>query len=723
MSESMVNRILIFVLVFAITACSTTRVLQDGQYRLAENSIEISEHKKEVKPSQLSPYIKQKAQTWNPLICVYNWSGKNENTAWSRFMREKGVAPLVYNPDMVNVSIENMKRHLEYLGYYNSDIRTEIKTKNKKVKVKYIVTPGYRYKIARLDFILPERGELKNDFLADTASVSIKVGDFLSEESLEKESLRSSSKLREEGYYTLTKNHYSFFADTLQSPGVALLEMRINEFTRNETEKEAREFKKFNFGDVNVSYPKSLKIREKLINNLTVVYPGDRYSESAVNRTYSRLSSVNVFGNVNVELNQSGEDTVDCNINLNPSRLQGFRLNMEASSNSSGLLGLSPELSYFHKNIFRGGEVLNLSLMGNFQFKTSEDVKSTEFGISTGLSLPRFVFIPYRFFKGSIPRTDIKLSYNYQDRPEYIRNIISTSFGYTGNHKKLYYQVYPLQLNVVHLTSTNSNFFEMIYENPFMKTAYQDHFDLGLGGSLYYTTNPKTNPRNSYHYFSFQFNLAGNLLSAFKPLMKKDEFGSGMIWGTPYSQYVRGEVSAGKTWRFGEENNYSIATRVLAGAGYAYGNSFVLPFEQHFYSGGANSLRGWQARAVGPGLAKRDESFVIPNQTGDIKLEANVEYRFPLFWKFEGATFVDVGNIWTLQENTEANGKGRLSKDTIIKGLASDFGFGLRVDLTFILVRLDLGLQMHDPSYGWVYGNDWLKGRRRAIHFGVGYPF
>ena len=243
---------------------------------------------------------------------------------------------------------------------------------------------------------------------------------------------------------------------------------------------------------------------------------------------------------------------------------------------------------------------------------------------------------------------------------------------------------------------------------------------------LYYTTNTEAIPRTSFFYTRLQFDIAGNMLSLFKPAMRKDANGSGMIWDTPFSQFVRGEITLGRTWIFGKNDGQSIATRLIAGAGYAYGNSSALPFEKHFYEGGANSLRGWQARTVGPGLAPMDKSFVIPNQTGDMRLEANIEYRFDMFWKFAGAVFIDAGNVWTLQAgNSEDNKEGLFSWNTFGKSIAANWGAGLRLDFGFLLLRLDLGLKVHDPArYNrWVRPDLWFKKDGYALHFGVGYPF
>jgi outer membrane protein assembly factor BamA len=709
-----------------LLSCSTTRVLQDGEYRLAGNRIEISDDK-DFNPNTLDPYLKQKHKGWSPFLNVYNWSN-GKGKGWDKFVQKIGVAPVVYAPELVDVSIESIEDHLEYLGYYDSHTESEIKVKKKRVYVTYKVELGERLPIKDVEISLPERGEFCQAFLQDTVNMTVKPGDYLSEAALEAETERSANFLKNQGFYSFSKNHYFFEADTLAYPDSAILKLRINEYTRNESQKGAQPIRKFYINDVNIAYPKSMEIREKVLTDLNLIKPGDVYSDDIVNNTYSRFSALRMFSSVNIEMTQVDTNLVDCEISLSQSKNQGFKVNLEASTNSSGLLGVSPQLSYYHKNIFRGGEWLNLSFMGNFQFKFNEDVRSNEFGVSGSLSLPKFLLLPYRYFKGAIPRTDFNASYNYQSRPEYTRNIISTSYGYNGNVKnRFYYQIYPLQLNVVKLFDLDEDFYKTLANDPFLRNAYQNHFDLGSGATLYYTSSASANPQESYFYSRLQLDVAGNVLRAFNPLMRKDINGSGMIWNTPYSQFVRGELTLGKTWVFGRNSGQAIATRLLAGAGYAYGNSSGLPFEKHFYAGGANSLRGWQARTVGPGLSPRDTSFVIPNQTGDMKLEANIEYRFNMFWKLAGAVFADAGNVWTLQhKSAEVNTESIFLKETFTESIAANWGVGLRLNFGFLLLRVDMGMKIHDPARPdnkWVAPEDWLRKDNYALHFGVGYPF
>ncbi len=716
--------------VVALFSCSTTKVLQDGEYRLAKNTIKVT-NDKDFNADGLMSYVKQKSNSsvifnLNPFLNVYNWQN-GRGKGWDKFVRKIGVAPVIYNPDLVDKSVDNIRQHLEYMGWYDSKVNSEVSVKRKLVKVNYLVEVGKRYVIDSITVTLPDNPEFEAAFWKDRPNSLLQEGCWLSEELLDKEIDRCASVLRNDGFYTFSKNQFFFEADTLSHDGKAVLHLSVKEYTRNESEQNSVPIRPFYINEIDISYPQTLNFRQKALRNFNTIVPGSRYSEDAVAQTYERFSSIPVFNSVNIEMNQVDTNLVDCSIRLAQSKTQGFKVNLEASVNSSGLFGISPQVSYYHKNIFKGGERFNLSFMGDFQFRTKDKVRSNEFGVNAGLSFPKFLILPDKLFKGSIPRTDLNISYNYQDRPEYKRNVISTSYNYNGStKKKLFYQYYPLQLSIIRLFALNPDFYESLASDPFMRNAYQDHFDLGASTTLYYTTNPSTKPRTTFFYTRFQFDLSGNLLSAFKPFMKKNQTGAGMLWNTPFSQYVRAEITVGKTWFLGQRENHSIATRFNVGAGWAYGNSTALPFEKHFYAGGANSMRGWTARSLGPGLSQRDLTFKIPNQTGDVKMEMNIEYRFPLFWQFDGAIFADAGNIWTLKdEGTPESALSRLQWNTLGDSIAADWGLGLRLDFDFLLIRLDWGMKVHDPARqnSWLKPGEWFKSDGYALHFGVGLPF
>ncbi len=687
------------------TGCATQR-LAEGEYRLAGNKIKVEG--KQISSSELTSYLAQKPSA--------SFLG----------IRRPGAPLVVHDDSQVRTSADNIENHLEYIGYYGSKVTSEVEYKRNRAYVTYHVFPGKRYTIRSIDFELPQDEEFRKEFETDKPRITIKEGQYLAESTLEAETVRSAEFFRNRGYYGFDKSFYFCEADTLSHDGTAALTMAIRDYPRNGSPEEAKPHRKFSIGNVTLSYPKEIPIRTYVLEELNVLHPGMPYSERAVNATYSRLSNLSVFNSVNVTMNPVSDNVVDCDINLLNGGVQGFKANLEASVNSTGLFGISPQLNYFHKNFFHGGELFNLGLKGNFQFKTKDKVRSTEFSVSSTLRIPKLIGLPNSLFRGpNLPHTDLTLGFSYQDRPEYKRMMISTSFGYTGTFRRNFtYQFFPFQANIVRLLGDISeSFAERLVEDLFLLNAYSDHFDMGMGGMLYYTTDPTPIPKRTYTYGRLSFDLAGNVLSLFNSAMPTNQVNQHTIWQIPYAQYVRGELQLGQTFRFGDGDTQAVALRFLVGAGYGYGNSTTVPFEKQFYAGGANSMRGWQARALGPGRVQPwSEYFLIPSQTGDFKMEANVEYRFPIVWKLEGALFADAGNVWNLRLADYMEGSN-FSFDTI----AADWGMGIRVNLDFILVRIDLGLKVYEPcrpAGERLIGPElWLKGGNFALHFGVGYPF
>ena len=719
--------------VLLLAGCSTTRMLADDEARLAENKVVVTNDPK-YNASSLVPYIKQKANSEvlgqvNPFLYVYNWQN-GKGGGWDRFCQKLGQAPVVFDESLIDDSVQSMLNHLEYEGYYGSDIEPQATVKNKLARVRYEVELGKRFPIRNIDYQVQDTA-LASLLAADSAHFTVRRGDWLSQESLEAESERLSRLFRNNGYWGFSKNYFFFYADTTTVRDTADLIVRIEDYTRNESEENARPHRKYKIGNVALMPQPGMKVRQKFLHNLNQLQPGEMYSEEKINQTYDRFSSIPLFSSVNMLLRESSFDStaVDCSIMLSQARLQAIKLNLEGSFNSVGLFGVAPSLSYSHKNLFGGGEVLSLGFRGNFQFMLHEPVRSNEFSVSSGLGIPWYPSFVWKMPKINLPQMDINFSYNYQNRPEYTRNIVTGTYGFSWNvSKRFYYQIYPLQLSAVKASRMDEDFYASIID-PYLKNAFRSHLDLGGGGMFYFTTNSTVNPKVTYFYTRFQFDVSGNVASLVGNLLNP---GAGQqadrkIFGVPYSQYVRGELQAVETVRLGDADQYALAVRALAGAGLAYGNSLSLPFEKLFYAGGANSMRGWRARAVGPGTAPRDTSFAIANQSGDMHLEANVEFRFPVFWKLQGAVFLDAGNVWNIRaadlDGASRDPRSLFSFQNLAKSTAVSGGLGARLDFGLVLVRFDLGLRIHDPASGkWMGAKDWFSGNY-AFHFGIGYPF
>ncbi len=707
-------------ILFALGGCSTTRTLPDGTFRLAENKVAIV-GTKDIKISDISPYIKQSPNNyfvfgWNPFLNIYNWrdgSGKGLDKIWAKI----GTPPVQFSYPSMTGSLDNIRNHLEYLGYYGSEVSSRIDTVRRLVKVTYTVKPGRRYGIDSIEYVLPEDSpDFRHEFKLDLDKSLVKTGGFLSEQLLENESDRSAAYFNELGYYDFSKNNYFFEVDTLG--GAAALKYVIKNYNRNESPADASPLVKYRFGNVSVTRSSNIRFRDNVIKRLNKIHSGNLYSVNTVNTTYSRLAALKLFNGVAVGLTPTDSCTIDCNIRLSESSVQGIKTDLEFSTNSSGLLGLAPKLSWYHKNIFHGAEWLTIDLAGNFQFMPRSNIKSTELSVSGSLSFPRFIGLPETVFKKDVPRTEIKMSYSYQNRPEYRRNIASVSYGYNGSfNSSFFYQLNPFRCNFVKLYDMSDEFLDFIIKNPSLVDMFIDHIDMGVGGMLYYTTNSDLVPKTSYRYARLNFDLSGNFLKL---------CGLERLFGLDYSNYIRGELSLGRTLRFGQNDGQALALRLVAGAGYdlsPFTNS--LPYEKLFFVGGASSMRGWQSRTLGPGSYRMDQQYstgLIPSQSGDMRLELDLEYRFRMFWKLEGALFAETGNIWNINK-----GGYDFNIKNFYESLAADWGAGLRVNLNFLLLRLDLGLKLHDPSrelgQRWLGPDKWFTDNGYAIHFGVGYPF
>lgn len=720
-------------MLLAAASCSTTKVLAPDESRLVENKVVIT-NGRTYDPASLNPYIQQKSNyyiigKWHPSLYIYNWqNGKGKG--WDRFCQKIGQEPVVFDPGLVDESVKRMVDHLRYQGYYYSTISPVIKENKQLAKVEYDVTLGKQFPIRTIDYQVRDT-TLAALMAGDSARFTVRRGDFLSEENLEKESERLASHFRNNGYWGFSKNYFFFYADTTTYRDQADLIVKLENYTRNEKAENAREHRRYTIGNVTLMPQRGMRVRQKFLQNLNNLHPGELYSEEKINQVYSRFSSIPLFSSVNMMLREAEYDStaVDCRIFLQQARLQSVKVNLEGSFNSTGLFGVTPSLSYTHKNLFGGGEVFSLGFRGNFQFMFRNPTRATELAVSTGLKIPWYPDFIMRMPFINLPQMDINFVYNYQNRPEYTRNIVTGNFGFNWNiAKKFYYQFYPARLSAVNATRIDSTFLRHLAD-PYLRNSFRSHIDLGGAGTFYYTTNTSVNPKVTYFYTRLQYDMSGNLarLLGRTGIFKKGDMGEYLIAGIPFAQYIRAEVQAVGTFRMGDKKQYALAVRALAGAGFAYGNSVSLPFEKLFYAGGASSMRGWRARSVGPGMAPRDTSFAIANQSGDMHLETNVEMRFPLFWKLEGAVFADIGNVWNIVAD-DLDGQARDPRSiftfkNLFRSTAIDAGLGARVDFGMVLIRFDLGLKVYDPYKQSFMGlTDWWNGNY-AFHFGIGYPF
>ncbi len=444
-------------------------------------------------------------------------------------------------------------------------------------------------------------------------------------------------------------------------------------------------------------------------------------------------------------------------IKLSPSIAQSFTVELEGNI-TSGRFGAASNFLYRNTNIFGGAEILDVKfkLELNNQEEASAVEKSyfsdTEYGVNTSIKFPNLIlpFTTRKFYLKYLPKTSFSLGYNYRNNSSYQRILFSSAMGYTWkSSKNLSHQLNILEFSSVKLKNLNLNYLAQLLNTGQFDEKY-DHLILGSSYSVSFNSQ-KVNKLQNFHYVMFKFEIAGNLINLINNSLKSEKIGYGdylkhvlkittetpeeyeqaknelnnegsfyKLFKLPYAQYLKTEIDFRYYYILNKNNE--VVYRVNPGVIVPYGNSIFSPQEKRFFLGGASSMRAWQARQLGPG-SYRDSSGIY--QYGDIKLEMNLEYRFNIFWMFDGAIFLDAGNIWSLSRDKISEQK-KFNVSKFYKQVAFGTGLGIRMDLDFFVIRFDFGVKLHDPSLPddkrWL-GLDAFKFREMTFNFGIGYPF
>ena len=723
----------------------------------------------------------------NFYVWAYNLADPQKQNWWNNLKRKIGEEPTLLDLSLTHKSAQNLKTYMDSRGYYASEVSYEIDTtrRAKRAYVTFRTHQGEPYKISSLSYDFRDK-DLAPVITSDTTSSLIKVGQIFDITNLDKERERIASYLNDRGYYNFSVNNIEYRVDTLggnrqvgihmivkrnitgyDERGRAISEnnriYRISEINvipdydpaQNESERIASLSDTTYYEGLNIiTHGSKPNVRPTVLHTAIPLTPNATYNASQVDRTYGEIMSLGYFKNAriafeevprgvndSISVNYAGEGReaysprkfedikegyLKCYIMASPTLKHGLNLELEGSTTSS-FYGVSATVGYQNRNLFRGVEMLNTAVTFGYEYMKAPHIqrrRANELGVTVGLSFPRFI-LPFHLSTRNInmPRTKVELSYNYQDRPYYRRDLSRATWTYSWRsmNGRYNYQLRPIDINWINVGYIDEGFFSSL-QNEYLRQSYLTQAIVGLSGSYTYNNQNKHIGGNAT-LLRINFESAGNLLNLLeRGFSHKTEGGYYNILGVRYSQYVRGDVSLSRKIVLGERS--AIAGRIFAGVGVPYGNSTALPFDRLFYVGGSNSMRGWAPRTLGPGNTPYEET-PYPVQMGDMRLEANLELRFPIWGMFHGATFLDLGNVWYLGiDKSKVPEEGIFKWDRFYKQLGLNSGLGLRVDIKFVILRLDWGIQLHNPNEPagkrWIHDFKW---KNTALNFGVGYPF
>jgi hypothetical protein len=767
------------IMVILASSCNPTKYVPEDETLLDDNRIIVS--RESVRKEDIAPYIRQ-----NPNkrifgarfhLGLYNLSNLQKDNWFHNWLRNIGEEPVIFDPFATAKSKEQVSSYLFSKGYFDATVLETIETANRKSKVFFNVDLNPPYTIRDIHYEIADTG-LSALITIDPLDCLIEKGKPYDVDILQSERGRIERRIRDAGFFTFSSEQVYYRIDSTvgnRQVDVWYGVRKLQTFGQNNVPSlvphsmyrvgniyvhpdyiprdvlaggeayqksfDTVEYKGFHF----ITNLKRPTINYDVIIESMYVKPGSIFNVTNSERSHTHLMSLKTYRLVNIlyneaPVNYSGfrSDTgimalykpLNCDIQLTPMSRQSFSVELEGT-NSGGNFGGALNFVYQNKSLFHGAEQFNMKLKGAYErfSKDSTGVNRTqEFGIETSLRLPKFLF-PFldseNFIKKYNPVTSIQAAFNYQLLPVYTRSVANASFGYMWNDGPYRtHNVNPMQLNFVKIRDIDSSYYEkVIAPSAYLVSSYQDVLISSLNYS--YTYSQKLAKARHHLFFRVNAEAAGNLLNGVMNLAGAPVdtlTGKYIIFGQPFAQFIKTDFDIRYTRIINDIS--SIVYRGFVGVGIPYSNSVAMPFERQYYEGGANGIRGWQVRTLGPGSVEPPGGTYV-NQTGDIKVEGNIEYRFKLFWIMEGAVFVDAGNIWAIKSDPERPGaEFRFNK--FIDDLAIGSGLGLRFDLTFVILRADLGFKLRDPSKPnssmWLTTRP-LTSKEMGLVIAIGYPF
>lgn len=733
---------LIFLLSLLLAGCSSSKYIPEKAYLL--EGVEIHSDVKDFNVSTLSPYIRQKANSkWFSLFKIplgaYSISGR-DSTKWiNRTLKKMGEAPVIFDSTQARLSVEDLRNALKNMGYMHATVDFSTKTRGKKLIAIYNLHPGKPYTINEVSYDIedPVIAKILQNYADNLPKKSknpsmLDKGSAFTLQKLDDERKRITDILLDSGYYKFHKDFIQFDADTVATENDVNITLHLLKFRANSDSPETLH-PRYTIGKIRFSSDQGkLQLRHSVLDNATQLKEGYPYSYSALENTYRNFGRLSAVRYTNIQFREEPDTTLlDCDIQLNTSKPSTIAFQPEGT-NTAGDLGAAMSITYQNRNIFRGSELFSVELRGAYEAITGlegyNDEDFVEWSAETRLQFPRFIapFVSKSMRRRSSASSELSLSWDMQNRPEFHRRVFSAAWRYrwSSPDRRFSYRLDVPEINYVYMPWISETFKHdyldsVSNQNVILRYNYEDLFIMKVGFGLTYT--------NGTDALRFNVETAGNLLNALSDGLRFSNNSNGQhtLFGIAYAQYAKFDFDYTHLITFDEHN--SLALHTDFGIAYPYGNSNVLPFEKRYFSGGANSVRGWSVRELGPGSYKgKDGRIDFINQTGDMKLDLNAEYRTYLFWKFNGAAFIDAGNIWTLRDYPEQPG-GQFKWNKFYKQIAVAYGLGLRLNFGYFILRFDMGMKAINPAYSdshehyAIFHPDFS--RDFTFHFAVGMPF
>ena len=757
-------------LVALLTSCSVNKFIPEEHYLLDE--VHIISDTEEVQPSMFTSYIRQNPNAkWFNLVKVpmhiYCMSGKDSTNSFNRFLQKLGDAPVIYDANVTQKSQKEIEKAVRNMGYMRAKVELETEVKKNRIKVNYRIKAGRPYIIQQITYNIDDM--TINDFIEkDTIHSYLHTGMPFDVVALDNERNRITKLLQNNGYYKFHKDFIVYQADTVRNTFQVNLTMKLLPFQLKKEDVPTKH-RQYTIRNVNfltednlinqennytgyqslqhkglqIFYQDKMYIRPNTLSNFNYIRPNKLYSEQDVQNTYTSMGRLRALKYTNIRFDEvldNDSAQLDANVLLTKGKNQSLSFEIEGT-NSAGDLGAAASMTFQHRNVFKGSETFTMKVRGAYEAITGlqegyENDDYKEYGIEASLNFPEFKF-PFLSadFKRKIRATsEVGLSFNSQNRPEFTRTLASAKWGYRWvDRKSSQHRFDLLDVNYIYVPWKSENFKNYLENltdrNSILIKSYEDQLIVRMGYTYTYNSaNDKSRTSTNRNSYSIRMNLeeAGNLLylgsKAIHSAPKEDK--GYVIANIPFAQYIKGDIDFARNWNIDERN--SLVFHIGMGVAYPYGNSQVLPFEKRYFSGGPNSVRGWSVRSLGPGSYKGTEGNMnYINHSGDIKLDVNLEYRTHLFWKFNGAAFIDAGNIWNIRDY-EGQEEGTFRFNRFYKQLAVAYGLGLRFDLDYLIIRFDGGMKAVNPMKTGKDKYPFLRpkfSRDFAFHFAVGYPF